>query len=150
MRWLEGWFGTASGVMGALFIAAIALLTPAYSVSSQGGCSTGSSGSTVCYGSMGDGTVNAGPQPGPLILALVLLILFILIIVGTWLDLSGRRMAGRLILLISVTLMLPIWMFGGPALAHDPTPLVLTMPFALLAFVAGILACVRRDPPRVA
>ncbi|HEU5343515.1 MAG TPA: hypothetical protein VFU60_04165 [Ktedonobacterales bacterium] len=147
MRWLEGWFGTASGVMGALFVAAISLLTPAYSVSSQGGCSTDSSGTTVCYGSMGDGPVNTGPQPGLLILAIVLLILFILIIVGTWLDLSGRRTAGRLILLISVTLMLPLWMVGGPALAHHPAPLALTLPFALLAFVASILSCVRRDAP---
>lgn len=29
MKWLEGWFGTASGVMGALIIAVIALITPA-------------------------------------------------------------------------------------------------------------------------
>jgi MFS-type transporter involved in bile tolerance (Atg22 family) len=145
MRWLEGWFGTASGALGALFIAIVALVTPAYTTS--GSCISADGGPPRCTYSQPQ---YVGPQPGLLILALVLLILFILIVVGTWLDLSGRRMAGRLILLISVTLMLPIWMVGGPALAHDPTPLVLTMPFVLLAFVAGILACVRRDAPRAA
>lgn len=146
MKWLEGWFGTASGVVGALFVITISLLAPAYSVTSQGGCATDSSGATVC----GDGPVPTGPQPGLLIVALLLLMLFILIVVGTWLDLSGRRTAGRLILLISVTLLLPIWILVGPALFDQQPTLALTSPFALLAFVAGILACVRRDAPRVA
>lgn len=141
MKWLEGWFGTASGVMGALFVAVTSLFVPAYSVSES--CVSYDGGPTTCTSSQ----QGMAPQPGLLILALALLLLFILIIVGTWLDLSGRRTAGRLILLISVTLLIPIWMFGGPTLAHGPAPLALTMPFALLAFVAGILACVRRDAP---
>ncbi len=142
MRWLEGWFGTASGVLGALFVAAISLVTPAYTTS--GSCISIDGGPQTCSYSQ--------PQPvgPPLILYIVLFILFVLIVVGTWVDLSGRRTAGRLILLISVTLLIPIWIFGGPALAHDPTALTLTLPFALLAFVAGILACVRRDAPRPA
>ena len=142
MKWLEGWFGTASGVMGALFVAAVSLLTPAYAVSES--CVSVDGGPQTCTSSQ----QNIGPQPGLLILAIVLLILFILIIVGTWLDLSDRRTAGRLILLISVTLMLPIWIVGGAALAHTGAALAFTYPIALLGFVAGILACVRRDTPR--
>lgn len=142
MKWLEGWLGTASGAMGALFVAAAALLTPAYTTSES--CMSVDGGPMTCTSSQPQG---AGPQPGLLILAIVLLVLFILIIVGTWLDLSGRRTAGRLILLISVTLMLPLWMVGGSALAHTGAVLAFTYPIALVAFVAGILACVRRDAP---
>ena len=135
MRWLEGWFGTASGVVGALFVAAIALLTPAYVTS--GSCISVDGGPTNCSYSQPQ---QVGP---PLVLYIVLFILFALIVVGTWLDLSGRRTAGRLILLIGVTLLLPIWIVAGPALTHGPAPF--TAPLALLAFVAGIMACVRRD-----
>jgi hypothetical protein len=144
MRWLEGWFGTASGVLGALFVAAISLLTPAYTTSES--CLSIDGGPPDCTSSPPQ---PVGPQP-ELLLAIVLFILFVLIVVGTWVDLSGRRTAGRLILLTSVTLLIPIWIFGGPALEHDPTAFTLILPFALLAFVAGILACVRRDAPRPA
>ncbi|MGH2505652.1 MAG: hypothetical protein ACRDID_24335, partial [Ktedonobacterales bacterium] len=124
MRWLEGWFGTASGVLGALIVAAISLLTPAYETS--GGCSNFDGGPSNCTYSQ--------PQPvgPPLILYIVFFMLFVLVVLGTWIDLSGRRTAGRLILLISVTLLLPIWILAGPTLIHDPVPLALTWPLALV------------------
>ncbi|HEY7850517.1 MAG TPA: hypothetical protein VIC27_10665 [Ktedonobacterales bacterium] len=144
MRWLEGWFGTASGVLGALIVLAVGLLTPAYSVASS--CVSVDGGAPDCTTS----SAPIGPQLGPLILYIVLFVLFVLIVVGTWLDLSGRRTLGRLILLISVTLLLPVWLVAGPVASHGSFALVLAYPWALMSFVAGILACVRRDTPRVA
>ena len=142
MRWLEGWFGTASGVVGALFVAAFALLTPGYVTS--GSCISVDGGPPNCSYSQPQ---QVGP---PLIVYIVFFVLFALVVVGTWIDLNGNRTVGRLILLISVTVLLPIWIFGESAMIHDPVPLALTWPLALLAFVAGILACVRRDAPRPA
>jgi hypothetical protein len=144
MRWLEGWFGTASGALGALFVAAIALVTPVYT--SSGSCISVDGGPPNCTYSQPAPT----GQPGLFILIIVLFVLFVLTVVGTWIDLSGRRTAGRLILLISVTLLLPVWILAGPAVAQGGSALALAYPLALLAFVAGILACVRRDTPRVA
>lgn len=144
MRWLEGWFGTASGVLGALFVAAIALITPVYT--SSGSCISVDGGPPNCTYSQPATT----GQPGLFILIIVLFVLFVLIVVGTWIDLSGSRTVGRLILLICATLLIPTWIFGGPALAYNPTSFTVPVPLALLAFVAGILACVRRDTPRVA
>jgi MFS-type transporter involved in bile tolerance (Atg22 family) len=141
MRWLEGWFGTASGVLGALIVAAIALVTPVYT--SSGSCISVNGGPPNCRYSQPAPT---GPQFGSLIVIIVLFVLFVLIVVGTWIDLSGRRTMGRLILLISVTLLLPVWL----VVSHGSFALTGTFPVALLAFVAGILACVRRDAPRVA
>ncbi len=147
MKWLEGWFGTASGVMGALIIAIIALITPAYSESSSQMCSSYDGGPTTC--STTASQTFAEPQAALLIPIVIAFLLFILIVVGTWLDLRGARTAGRLILLISVSLLLAALLIILPAAAGGSgAAFAFIYPFALLAFVAGILACVRRDEPR--
>ncbi len=146
MKWLEGWFGTASGVMGALIIAIIALITPAYSESSSQMCSSYDGGPTTC--STTASQTFAEPQAALLIPIVIAFLLFILIVVGTWLDLRGARTAGRLILLISVSLLLPMSLVLLVAAHGSGGVVALAYPFMLLAFGAGILACVRRDEPR--
>ena len=147
MKWLEGWFGTASGVIGALIIAVIALITPAYSESSSQMCASYDGGPTTCSTTASQ-TV-AGPQAALLVPIVIAFLLFILVVVGTWLDLRGARTAGRLILLISVSLLLAALLIILPAAAGGSgAAFAFIYPFALLAFVAGILACVRRDEPR--
>ncbi len=152
MKWLEGWFGTLSGGLGALMVALVALNTPGYSPQS---CVT-SNGVTTCYAAYGPGASNtliappatpiaSGPQPFLLVPVAITLLLFIGVLVGTWLDLSGKRTIGRLILLISASL---LWLFDGssmPAVGFSPN---LVLPLTLLAFVAGTLACVRHDAPK--
>lgn len=155
MKWLEGWFGTLSGVLGAVIVGIVALLTPAYSQTES--CVT-SGGVTTCYSAYGPGASSAplvpgapgapmapGPQPFALILTVVTLLLFIGVLIGTWLDLSGRRTVGRIILIISVSL---LWLFDGSSMQYagfSPRFILLLM---VLAFFAGVLACVRPDAPK--
>ena len=97
-----------------------------------------------------------GPQPALLILTIVTLLLFIGVLIGTWMDLSGRRTVGRLFLIISVSLLTVSWLFDGPLMspgmgapgASGAALFALILPLTLLAFVAGILACVRHDAPK--
>lgn len=169
MKWLEGWFGTMSGGLGAVIVGLVALLTPAYSQAQS--CVT-SNGVTTCYSAYGPdassapmapvtpiSTVAPGPQPALWIPVIFTLLLFVGVLVGTWLDLGGRRTAGRLILIISVSLLFLAWLFdvpvlgavAGPSAAVAPNAsatLALILPLTLPAFVAGILACVRRDAPK--
>ena len=144
MKWLEGWFGTASGVMGALIIAIISIIVPVNGESSGSQmCSSIDGGPTTCSPMQ---TSTSGPQSALLISLIIVFLLFILVVTGTWLDLRGRRTAGRVILLISATLLISALIF---MVASGPdAPLAFIYPFALLAFVAGILACVRRAEPR--
>ncbi|HZC07367.1 MAG TPA: hypothetical protein VE338_17160 [Ktedonobacterales bacterium] len=159
MKWLEGWFGTLSGGLGALIVVIVSLVTPAYSQSQS--C-VSANGVTTCSSAYGPGmppTPASGPQPAMLILLAITLLLFIGVLVGAWLDLSGRRTVGRLILLISVSLLVPAWLFDGPIMATAMGPgvglaasggaaFMFVLPLTLLAFVAAILACVRPDAPR--
>ena len=148
MKWLEGWFGTASGVIGALIVAIVTTLVPTYSeLSGSQTCSSYDGGPTTCSTTASQ-TV-AGPQAALLVPIVIAFLLFILVVVGTWLDLRGARTAGRLILLISVSLLLAALLIILPAAAGGSgAAFAFIYPFALLAFVAGILACVRRDEPR--
>jgi hypothetical protein len=148
MKWLEGWFGTASGGMGALIIAIISIIVPVNGESSGSQvCSSFDGGPTTCSTSTVQTSVQ-GPQSGLLILILIAFLLFLGVLIGTWLDLNSRRTAGRLILLISVSLLLPMSLLLLVA-AHGAGGVVaLAYPFILLAFATGILACVRRDAPR--
>ncbi len=156
MKWLEGWFGTASGVLGAAWIALVALVTPSAQTSNGEVCTSTSDGVTTCSATYGPGAApmpvtSPGPNIGALILVGVCILLFIGVVVGTWLDLRGVRRTGRIILLTSATLLIfaPFAALGvlgssgggGFALAY-------TYPFVLLALITGVLASVRRDAPR--
>ncbi len=108
-----------------------------------------------CYSP--DGSVapltNAAPGSNvvPLLLIGVTILLFVGVIVGAWLDLRGVRTAGRLILLICATLL--IFMPFLVMAATNPIngiAFAYVWPLTLLALVAGVLACVRRDTPRAA
>jgi hypothetical protein len=147
MKWLEGWFGTASGVMGALIIAIIALVTPMSSESSGTECTSYAGGPTTCSSSTMQ-TTTSGPQSGLLIHLLLAFLLFLGGLIGTWLDLTSRRTVGRLILLVSVSLLLPMSLLLLVAAHGSGGVAVLASPFLLLALTTGILACVRRDEPR--
>ncbi len=160
MKWLEGWFGTMSGGLGAVIVALVALLTPAYTQSQS--CMT-SNGVTTCYSAYGPGMPpppTSGPQPGALILILITLLLFISVLIGTWLDLGGKRTIGRLILIIGASLLFLAYLFDGPVMSMFMGPyrsdmaqgigvaFTFILPLTLLAFVAGVLACVRHDAPK--
>lgn len=158
MKWLEGWFGVASGALGIVWVAIMSLLTPTSVQSGSGAsqtCVSSSDGVTQCYspdGAMAPVTPAAsGVNPALLILFALILLLFIGMIVGTVLDLRGARTAGRVILLASATLL--IFMPFTVAAAVNFSAEVITayiFPLSLMALVAGVLACVRRDTPRAA
>jgi hypothetical protein len=146
MKWLEGWFGTASGVMGALIIAIIAIIVPVNGESSGSQmCSSIDGGPTTCSPMQ---TSTSGPQSALLILILIAFLLFLGVLIGTWLDLTSRRTVGRLILLVSVSLLLPMSLLLLVAAHGSGGVVALASPFLLLALTTGILACVRRDEPR--
>ncbi len=142
MRWLQGWFGTMSGVLGVLLVVILSLSSPIYET-----CS-----------SVGDGvsctTASASAQTGALIIVGLLALLYSGALVGTWLDLSGSRRMGRLILLTSDSALMLFTLVLPVALNRSATgtgaALALTYPITLMAFITGILACVRRDTPRPA
>ena len=158
MKWLEGWFGTASGVLGAAWIALIALVTPSMQTSgSEVGqvCTTSSDGVTTCSTAYGPGAPPSTPGPniGALILVGVCILLFIGVVVGTWLDLRGVRRMGRIILLTSATLLIfapfgALGALGASGGGGGGFALAYTYPFVLLALITGVLASVRRDAPR--
>ncbi len=152
MRWLEGWFGVASGVLGIIILALISVFVPASQAQSNGSCTTVGS-STTCYGTISDSGPAGSIQPNypALILIAIALLIFVGVLVGVWLDLSGRRRSGRAILATSGTfLLLSIFTAGGAVYAYGTFVGPLLYPISLMGLVAGILACVRRDEPRVA
>jgi hypothetical protein len=158
MKWLEGWFGVASGVLGIVWVAIMSLLTPTTVQSGYGSsqtCMASSDGVTKCYssdGAMAPVTPAAsGVNVGLLILFALILVLFVGMIIGTILDLRGARTAGRIILLASATLLIFI-PFTTVAAVNFPVGAIAayTFPLSLMSLVAGVLACVRRDTPRAA
>lgn len=155
MKWLEGWFGTASGVLGAAWIAFIALATPSMQAPSSEFCTNSGDGVTTCSTAYGPGAPPSTPGPniGALILVGVCILLFIGVVVGTWLDLRGMRRVGRIILLACATLLIfapvvALGALGAAGVLGSPVALVYTYPFVLLALITGVLASVRRDAPR--
>lgn len=151
MKWLEGWFGTASGVLGILWMVIVALLVPT-TVHSGYSCMS-SDGSTTCYGPNGAPMPTTAAAPGPnvglLILVGVTILLYLGVLVGTWLDLRGARRMGRVILLTSATLLIfAPFLFIAATTPISGISFAYTFPLTLLAIVAGILASVRSDAPR--
>lgn len=144
MRWLEGWFGVASGALGFVWVVIAAVFIPTPSQPYTRTCGSMNGGPTHCYGPDGAPVSPNGPgvNVGLLILFAVILLLFIGVLLGTLLDLRGARTAGRIILLISVTLLLLFAPFAERS-ALGPSAYVYLL--TLLAFAAGVLACVRRD-----
>lgn len=151
MRWLEGWFGTASGVLGIIVVLFAALLIPVTTQTSQSEICSTMDGTTSCSTAYGPGAPPPVTQPNvaALIVLGVALLLFIGVLVGTWLDLSGRRRVGRIILLTSVTLLLVAPLLVSVA-SHglNVVALAFVFPLTFMAFAAGVVACVRRDEPR--
>lgn len=151
MRWLEGWFGVASGALGIVWIVIASVFVPA-TVSSRS-CMSVNDGPMQCYGPDGAPVSPNGPGPnvGLIILFAVVLLLYIGVLVGTLLDLNGIRTAGRVILLTSATLLIfGPFIFFSTIGALAAGSVAYTYPLTLLAFAAGVLACVRRDVPRPA
>ena len=147
MKWLEGWFGTASGALGMVWMVFVALVTPTrttYAGSST--CMPSSDGYTPCYNPSAP-----GPNLVLVILVGVTVLIYLGVLVGTWLDLRGVRRVGRVVLLTSATLLLfaPLAPLGAIGAAGGIVGFYLVL-LTLLAFVAAILACVRRDAPRPA
>ncbi len=145
MKWLEGWLGTASGALGLLTLAITSAFVPTQYYASS--C-VSSNLLTTCSDSQ---VAAPGPNVGVLVLQGVVALLFIGVLVGTWLDLRGARRFGRIHLLTSDTFLLVVMTTNGAVLnlggGQFTTQIYLDI---LLAFVTGILACVRRDAPRSA
>lgn len=143
MKWLQGWLGALSGGLGVLLMVILSLFNSA------------STRFESCQ-SVGDGvsctTTSARAQTDTLIVIGLLVLLYGGVLVGTWLDLGGRRRVGRLILLISASgLMLFALALPGTLNASalgNGSAFLLTYPTILLALVTAILACVRRDELR--
>ncbi|HEY7848455.1 MAG TPA: hypothetical protein VIC27_00255 [Ktedonobacterales bacterium] len=153
MRWLEGWFGTLSGGLGILYVALATLLTPTYVQTSNAEICSSIDGQTGCSVTYDPGAPPPTIEPNiaALILVALTLLFFTGVLLGTWLDLRGRRRVGRLMLLICASLLIftPI-LLTSASNSLGGSAFMWAYPLVTLAFVTGILACVRRDEPRVA
>lgn len=145
MKWLEGWLGTASGALGVLTLAIMSVFAPVPTQYSSS-CIT-SNMQTTCS----DSSVAPGPNVGLLVLLGIVALLFIGVLVGTWLDLRGARRFGRILLLTSATFLLASISTVGQALNFSNGQIAGQIYlYMLLAFATGILACARRDAPHLA
>jgi hypothetical protein len=136
MKWLEGWLGVVAGGVGlvvtflsAVFSPRTLNLTSVYAAyySPSGGLPVSEQWIRLLIGL-------------PLITATVL---FAGVLWGVWLDLSGQRTRGRVILLTCATLLL-LTPLLSTSLATTMM-LLPAMPFAMLAVATGFLACLRRE-----
>jgi hypothetical protein len=150
MRWIEGWLGTIAGVVGAVGFAGV-LLYAQMRPHSERCYSAGPTGtSTFCVPATIHTPTLAIPFAGAILL-------FVAVLVGTWLDLKGWRVEGRFTLLMGAALLVPAWLIWLPNALYDADAMslapylmvavLLSVPLILLALVTAILACVRRDAP---
>jgi hypothetical protein len=136
MKWLEGWLGVVGGALG-LLLSMYSSLTASHTLnlvdvyshyfSPTGGYIISPMWIRVLTGL-------------PTIAATLL---FVGVLWGVRLDLSGERTRGRVLLLGCAT-MIPLLTFFAPNEAALFT-LMPTLPFAALALVAGLIACLRRE-----
>lgn len=136
MKWVEGWLGAVAGLMGLLFsfFSSIALPHtlnwPALYTN---------------FATPGGGYV-ISPRWIMLLTGLptiTVTALFAGVLWGLWLDLNGQRARGRVLLLGCSSVIALLAMFSGP---DGPSmALMSALPFAALALVAGLIACLRRE-----
>ncbi|HEU5343514.1 MAG TPA: hypothetical protein VFU60_04160 [Ktedonobacterales bacterium] len=136
MKWLEGWLGAVAGAMG-LLLSAYSSLTASHTLNLVDVYSA--------YSAPGGGYV-ISPQWIRLLTGLPTITataLFAGALWGLWLDLNGKRAQGRVLLLgCSSIIILLTWFAGSMAALFTLAP---AMPFAALAIVAGLIACLRRE-----
>lgn len=136
MKWLEGWLGVVAGVMG-LLLSVYSSLTAPHTLN------------------MMDVYANYFSPTGGYVISPVWIrlltglptitatLLFVGVLWGVRLDLSGERARGRVLLLgCSSSVILLTWFSGSMAALITLMPAI---PFAGLALVAGVIACLRRE-----
>lgn len=136
MKWLEGWLGVVAGVMG-LLLSAYSSLTASHTLNLA-----------AVYANYFAPT--GGYVISPLWIRLLTGLptitataLFAGALWGLWLDLNGQRARGRVLLLgCSTIIILLTWFAGSAAALFTLAP---ALPFAGLALVAGLIACLRRE-----
>jgi hypothetical protein len=136
MRWLEGWLGVVAGVVGLMvsFISSIALPHTLNWLDLY-----------THYAAPGGGYVIS--QRWIMLLTglptITATLLFAGVLWGLWLDLSGQRARGRVLLLGCASVIALLAIFSGP---DGPSmALMSSLPPAALALVAGVIACLRRE-----
>ncbi|HEX2347642.1 MAG TPA: hypothetical protein VHI51_04320 [Ktedonobacterales bacterium] len=135
MRWLEGWLGVVAGVVGLI-------ATFVSSISSPGWLNM----AAVYADYLAPGGYSISPQLIRLLTGLPTItttLLFAGVLWGVWLDLSGERRRGRTLLLGCATMIVLLAAFA-PTVSVRMT-LIPSIPFAVLALVAGVIACLRRE-----
>ncbi len=136
MKWIEGWLGAVAGVMG-LLLSVYSSLTASHTLNLVDVYSA--------YSAPGGGYV-ISPQWIRLLTGLPTITataLFAGALWGLWLDLHGQRAQGRVLLLgCSTIIILLTWFAASTAALFTLAP---AMPFAALAIVAGLIACLRRE-----
>ncbi|HEY7848454.1 MAG TPA: hypothetical protein VIC27_00250 [Ktedonobacterales bacterium] len=139
MRWLEGWLGAVAGGVGLLvaFLSSIVStrtldLTDVYiSYSSNGHLPVAAQWIRLLVG----------------LPSITMTLLFAGVLCGVWLDLTGQRTRGRVMLLACATLLFLTPFLSTSAATAQVTLLMLqpAIPFAVLALGVGVLACLRRE-----
>lgn len=159
MKWVEGICGALSGVLGIITLAMIVWFGPTYT---RREVCAGPVHLICYYFSNHTSVMTALTSYSPFVILIPLggvFALFLGVLAGTWLDLRGRRLAGRLILLVSASALLLASISILPtALYFESFALggllgaaaAAVFPFVLLAPVTFILACIRRDAPHLA
>lgn len=156
VKWVEGVLGATSGVLGIVALAIVIWFGPAYT--RREFCAGAIQ--PVCYVASNPPSVMTALTSYSAFVILiplgVVFALFLGVLAGTWLDLRGRRLAGRLILLVgaialvlaSISILPMALYFEGRALGSLlGGAAVAVFPSVLLALVTSILACARRDAP---
>lgn len=136
MKWLEGWLGAVAGAVGliATFVSSLALPHTLNWLDLY-----------TQYAASGGGYVIS---PRWIILltglpTITVTLLFAGVLWGVWLDLAGERRRGRTLLLGCATMIVLLAAFA-PTVSVRMT-LIPSIPFAALALVAGVIACLRRE-----
>jgi hypothetical protein len=136
MKWLEGWLGVVGGAVGLLVTFLFSIGSPHWLNMSY---------VYANYYSPTGGYI-ISPQWIRLLTGLPSItatLLFAGVLWGVRLDLSGERARGRVLLLGCATMILLLALFSSPA--GPNVTLLPTLPFAALALLAGLIACLRHE-----
>ncbi len=155
MKWAEGVCGAISGVGGVVVLALILWLGPIYA---RPAVCVGPV-HPVCFTPTGAPGRMTTPTPDSALFEVaiplgIVFAQFVGVLVGIWLDLRGRRLTGRIVLLLSTEGLLIASISILPAALFFVAPGALPAagvglaPFPALALVAFLLAGIRRDAPR--
>ncbi|HEY7850516.1 MAG TPA: hypothetical protein VIC27_10660 [Ktedonobacterales bacterium] len=136
MKWLEGWLGVVGGAAGLLVTFLFSIGSPHWLNMMAVYANYYSPTGGYIISPMWIRLLTGLPS-------ITATLLFAGVLWGVRLDLSGERARGRVLLLGCATMIALLTLFSPTVEAR--MTLAPTLPFAALALVAGLIACLRRE-----